>query len=542
MKPLPAAPSLTLGLTLALAGAGPARAQCPLEQWPLAGALPGDGTGLALALSGDLAVIGAPYAGDPVPQAGVVYVVERLAGTWTQTARLLSPTPGVADRFGSAVAVAGDTILVGEPFDDSSAPEAGAVHVFAKGGGGWSDVQLLTAPGAVTGELFGHALAAAGDHLLVGAPTLTAAPGALPGPGTAYVFEHAAGAWQPSGELVAADGFDGQQFGFSVALHGDTALVGAPGYNVHVGQPGGYVFERAGGLWFPTAKLLGGGTSQQFGFAVALHGDRALVGSPADNQAGGNGVAWVFERQGFDWGPGQLLTALKGGSLHRFGASVALAGDVALVGEPGNGLQGYMNGAAHLFHPAGDAWTQTLLLAHDTTAQLEFGAAVALDGGQALVTAPTGDPGQGGSTAYLWSAEPAPPLQAAPLALPVGAGGDQDFTLQACPGQAGATYLVFGSLALVGPSSPGLVYGGYLLPLEVDAYTLHTLANPNAPPLSGAQGVLDGAAQATARFTLPAGSNPAWIGTTLHHAFAVIEPAGLAVVLVSNAMPVELVP
>ena len=517
-------------LVTALAGER-AWGQCRLETLAAAGAPGVEYAGSAVALSGDRAVLGAPLGADGLAIAGAAYVFEREAGGWVERARLVAQGGQDLDQLGAAVAIDGDTLFAGAPLDDTAGADAGAVLVFEHDGGSWVQVAELHATVAAAEDWFGSSVAASSGRALIGAPTRF-------GRGAAYVFERVEGSWTQVARLVAPDGFDGHAFGQAVALDGDTALVGAPGYNVHLGQPGAYVFDRVGEFWFPTAKLAGGGTSQQFGASVALANERAVVGSPHEFHGGVSGAAYVFERLGFDWPQVARLTAAKGSSGDRFGASAAVAGEAVLVGAPGAGLAGYGSGAGFLFHAAGGAWTQIALLGDGG----DFGAAVALADGEALVGAPyDGTVGAGAGAAHLWTAAQQPPLTGTPAELSLASGGTQVLALGGCEEHAGALYLVVGSFAPVGHGSPALLFGGYLLPLAVDAYLLHTLAHPNQAPLSSSLGLLDGSARGSAGFTVPAGGDPAWSGLSLFHAFAVLND-GQTPVFVSNAMPVTLVP
>jgi hypothetical protein len=203
--------------------------------------------------------------------------------------------------------------------------------------------------------------------------------------------------WAQQGdELTASDGAAQDYFGYSVALSGDTALIGAPYRQVGARELEGiaYVFVRSGDTWSRQGDALtasGGTANDSFGSAVALDGDTALIGAPY-HKVGSNtdqGVAYVFVRSGATWSQqgGELNTD---SSRQGFGYSVALAGDRALVGSPRDVVDGNIQGAAYAFVRYGSTWSRqggTLSTANDGVHDF-FGSAVAVSGDTALIGAP----------------------------------------------------------------------------------------------------------------------------------------------------------
>lgn len=129
-----------------------------------------DKFGMAIAISGSHAVVGVPFDDDGAELAGSAYVFERSGATWTERAKLTAPDPALNDRFGTAVDVSGDTVIVGVPFDDDHAEGAGSAFVYQLIGGAWTQQTKLTAPDAAQGAWFGSSVALADEHYLVGAP------------------------------------------------------------------------------------------------------------------------------------------------------------------------------------------------------------------------------------------------------------------------------------------------------------------------------------------------------------------------------------
>ncbi len=360
----------------------------------------GDDFGISVALSGDIALVGANR--DDMPGAfdvGSAYVFTRSGTVWTQQAKLIAGDGAQYDEFGISVALSGDTALVGSLRGDTpTAMDAGSVYVFARNGAVWTLQTKLTASDGTQNEQFGSSLGLSGDTALVGA--LADDTPAGPDAGSAFVFTRSGTAWTQQARLTADDGAAGDLFGNSVALSGDTALVGAFFHNSPVSENAGsaYVFTRSGNVWSQQSKLIAsdGDRADQFGIAVALSGDTAVVGANFDDTSAGAraGSAHVFTRSGTVWSQQVKLTAGDGGAGDQFGYSVALSGDTALVGANLDDKQAPTDnstdaGSAVVFIRNGTEWTQQAKLMADDEfgANDWFGNSVALDGDTALVGA-----------------------------------------------------------------------------------------------------------------------------------------------------------
>ena len=344
---------------------------------------PGDHFGSSVAISGDAALVGTPESDLVGPDSGAAFVFRRnpLNFKWEREARLTAADPGSADRFGSAVAIEGDTALVGAEQRGGT----GAAFVFTHSAGTWGESAVLSSSDAAVGDLFGGSVALAGGSALIGAPGDSSAG---LGAGAAYVFDGAGTSWSEVTELTASDAGPGDAFGTSVSLSVDTALVGAPGGDAAAAEGGAaYAFVRAGGTWGEEAVLhaVGASPNERFGAAVAVDGDTALVGLPGDQAQGpGTGAAQVFVRSGGTWGLEAELTANGGAAGEHFGSAVALDGDVALVGAPDAG-----SGATFGFHRVAGLWNWQSQLAGSVADPGDgFGTAVALSGGFGAVGAP----------------------------------------------------------------------------------------------------------------------------------------------------------
>ncbi len=326
--------------------------------------------GLAVDVQGDTAVVGA-RAFDPLkPFVGAAFVFERSGGAWSQDVLLVSPVPAPSDNFAASVALDGDTLAVGAPYSPSG---KGVVDVFVRASGTWAlEAEVSPSDGLGT-KAFGVAVALAGDTLLVGdrdgdaayvmvrsggawaqearlevagtddlglAVALSGDTALLGATSGAHVLVRTGGAWSWQAELTS-------KAVWSVAVDGDTAVVGAKGGS-------GRVFARTGASWEEEANLAAlqeeSFFSEYFGAMVAIEGERALVGTrlPFDNNPS-PGLAYTFRRQGGAWAEEAVITAPDVALNGAFGSTGALSGDTVLLGAPFDKSSGSYAGAAHAF-------------------------------------------------------------------------------------------------------------------------------------------------------------------------------------------------
>jgi hypothetical protein len=356
----------------------------------------GDLLGCSVGLAGAVLAVGAcGEDGGAGPGEGAAYVFTRSAATWTEQQKLRAAAGAAQDRFG-VLALAEGTLVVGAAFDDvGSAVDAGSVHVFAAAGAGWSAPQALTLDEEAALDRFGGAVAASGDTVAVGAP-LHAEPGG-PATGAVYVYLRDGDGWRLQQRLQPLASAAGDEFGAAVALEGDTLLVGAPRRDGGAGADTGlaYVFTRSGSTWTEQQALAApdAQAGALFGSAVALSGDDALVGASGHGAGLPAGAVYVFGRSGSAWSWGQTLSAVHPAPW-RFGRSVAVSGDVAVVGsqriplgprDPGTGE------ATVFVRSGGGPWIFQMQLIASPGNRGSFGAAVAVSDGTIVVGAPTDD-------------------------------------------------------------------------------------------------------------------------------------------------------
>lgn len=308
---------------------------------------PGDAFGIRVALSEDVAVIGASGDDDNGNVSGSAYVF-RDNGSWRPEAKLLADDGEDLDGFGFSLSVSGDAVLIGAPRDCDNGDEAGSAYVFRYDGSSWFQEAKLLADDGKAFDAFGYSVSLSGDLALVGARFDDEGRGET---GSAYVFRFDGSEWAQEATLQPARGSFDTLFGTSVAIGGDTAVVGTPCGECNRDSGSAYVYRFDGARWMREAEVSVEDVSihAHFGKSVALDGDTLLVGAPADDE---KGSAHVFR---FDpdaperWIREGRLVAADGAEHDRFGGSVALSNDIALIGADGNDDNGESSGSAYVF-------------------------------------------------------------------------------------------------------------------------------------------------------------------------------------------------
>jgi hypothetical protein len=368
----------------------------------------GDFFGYSVATFGDIALIGA-FKDDNVKgvDAGSAYVFTRSGNIWRQQVKLTALDGAANDTFGGNVALFGDTAVIGAMRDDDKGDNSGSAYVFTRSGSDWNQQAKLTASDGANGDAFGQSIALSGDTLVIGAPH-DGDQG--DDSGSVYVFTWSGTVWKQQAKLTAADGAKGDVFGISVALSGDTIVVGADLNDEKALNAGAvYVYTRSGSSWSQQAKLTAadGAETDIFGVRVALSGDTALISARRDDDdvmGIDAGSAYVFIRTGTTWRQQAKLTAHDGAADDRFGRSVALAGDTALIGAMFQDNKGDNSGSAYVFTRSGNIWShQAKLTAADGAADDVFGWSVAIFGDTALIGATRNDDkGNESGSAYVF--------------------------------------------------------------------------------------------------------------------------------------------
>jgi len=364
-----------------------------------------DEFGLSVAVSSDTALIGSIKDSDNGQYSGSAYVFVRTDDTWIMQQKLLAVGGAAHDYFGYYVALSGDTALIGAVGVDSG---IGAAYVFVRNGTTWTQQAKLTPSDGGLYDEFGCCVSVSGDTALVGAY------GHESGKGSAYMFVRSGTTWTQQAELLASDGATNDQFGLSVALDGDTAIIGAhwDDYTDDDNVGSAYVFTSTGITWSQQQKLIAsdGQAGDEFGRAVSLDGDTALIGAPKNDMAATPGSAYVFTRYGSSWAQQQKLVPSDGVAPDYFGCAVAVDEDTALVGAFwGDGIT-TDSGSAYAYARSGTTWTeQAKLAASDSEGYDEFGYAVSLSEDTALIGAFGDDSAKGSAYVFTSETENQPP-------------------------------------------------------------------------------------------------------------------------------------
>ena len=371
-----------------------------------------DGFGISVAVDGDTAVVGAYSDGGERPVAGAAYVYTRTGGTWSLQQKLTASDAQYFDDFGYAVAVSGETILVGALLHDGGGlADSGAAYVFTRSGAVWAEQQKLVAGDAGAGDLFGSSLTLDGDTAVVGASSDDTAAGA--DAGSAYVFVRSGGVWTQQQKLTAPAAAAGDTFGLGLDLDGTTVIVGAYRKDVGVSADAGaaYVFTQSGTTWSLQQALTSptAGEGDGFGGSVALRGDVAVIGAYSDDTAAGAdaGSAEVWTRGGSVWTQRQQLLAAGGAASDAFGISVGIDAGTILVGAHQDDAAGGVDcGSVYVFTGSGGTWSQQQqLTAAAASGGDALGIGVAIGGGTVLAGAFRDDTvaGVDAGSAYFFS-------------------------------------------------------------------------------------------------------------------------------------------
>lgn len=361
----------------------------------------GSGFGGDVALDGDTLVVGARNdAAGGVANRGATYVYTRFGTGWSQQAKLVAADGAADDQFGIAVAVSADTVAVGAAYHDvNSLADHGASYVFVRAAGQWVQQAMLVREDGSASDHCGRAIDIDGGVVMVGCPLSDA--GSNGDQGSVDVFARSAGTWARETRLFASDGAIADEFGCAVAVSGDAAVVGACEHDVGgiSNRGAAYVFARSGGNWTQHQKLLsaGGENLDEFGSAVAISEGRALVGDPNLDLGSDydQGAVLAFARSGSAWLLEDRFDSGDGRVYDGFGWAVAMDSDTAIVGaqldEVGDTSD---QGAAYVYRRESGIWAlQARLTSSDGAARDAFGQRVALVGNTAFAAAPSDDVG-----------------------------------------------------------------------------------------------------------------------------------------------------
>jgi len=362
----------------------------------------GDNFGTSVAIDGNTALVGARYDDDNGFNSGSVYIFRFDGENWIEEAKFLASDGAEDDYFGYSVAIDGNKALVGAYRDDDNGTNSGSAYIFRFDGENWVEEAKLLASDGEAYDYFGYSVAIDVNTALVGAYGDDDNDSSS---GSAYIFRFDGENWVEEEKLLASDGTAYDEYGYSVAIDVNTALIGAYKDDVNGSNSGSaYIFRFDGENWVEEAKLLAsdGANGDRFGYSVAIDDNTTLVGAYYDDDNGYNsGSAYIFRYNESSWVEEAKLLAFDGAAYDYFGYSVAIDGNIALVGAS----HAYPN-SAYLFRLDDENWVEEAkLLALDGAYSDYFGDSVAIDGNRALIGARGDDDnGNNSGSAYVFPA------------------------------------------------------------------------------------------------------------------------------------------
>ena len=356
--------------------------------------LPSDGNssdyfGYSVSVSENIALIGAYQDDDNGSSSGSAYIYRWDGSAWVLEQKLLPSDGDSYDYFGMSVSISGDTALIGACRDEDF-NYSGSAYIFRWNGSSWVQEQkLVPSDGDYATKNFGGSVSISGEYALIGAYQDDDKGSSS---GSAYVYRWDGSSWIQIQKLVPSDGEASDNFGYSVSISGDHALIGAykdddNGYS----SGSAYIYRWNGSSWVLEQKLLpsDGNASDEFGISVSLSGGNALIGAYWDDDNGSNsGSAYIFHWDGSSWVQTQKLFASDGESLNCFGNSVSIQGERALIGASGDNDNGSSSGSAYIFNLNGSTWVQVQkLLPSDGESQDYWGQSVSISEENVLIGA-----------------------------------------------------------------------------------------------------------------------------------------------------------
>ena len=368
--------------------------------------------GLAVSISASVAVIGAHQDDDDGSDSGSAYVYrfDPDTSTWIEEQKLTASDGFANAEFGVSVSIHGDVIVIGSPQQAGNGISSGAAYVFRYNGMTWEEEMKLLPSDAASGDAFGRGVFVSGDLAVVGAYLNDDAGGSS---GSAYVyrFDSRGGRWNEEAKLTASDGAAGDQFGLTVSIGGDLAVVGAHRDDDAGGSSGSayvYRFDSEGGRWNEEAKLTASDADggDRFGISVSLSNDRIAIGARGNDDAGNDtGSAYIFRSEdGGIWIEEAKLTASDATAGDLFGRAVSLSLDTVVIGASGNEDAGNNSGSGYIFRRNDIEWfEEAKFTASDASDGNNFGFSVAVAGDSAVIGTrnPNGESQSG--AAYVFS-------------------------------------------------------------------------------------------------------------------------------------------
>jgi hypothetical protein len=364
-----------------------------------------DRFGYSVDISGDYVIIGSYLDDDLGMDSGSAYVFRYYNTDWVLDDILVASDALFDNRFGTSVSINGDYAIVGSP-GFSMGSFIGAAYIFKKENESWVEVDKITASDGDHGDFFGGSVSIHEDYAIVGAQHSNDSRGAV------YIFKNnGSDNWIEEEKLTVLDWEDRNSFGHSLAFDGKRLIVGAPWDDMVDSISGSvYIFMKNETSWFREDKLIpsDGDYSDRFGYSVSIHGEYAIIGNHFDDDFGSeSGSAYIFKYNDSGWVEEKKLTASDGQKLDLFGSSVDICNDVAIVGAKWDNDNGDNSGSVYIFKNSISGWVEEAkLTSSDGYPSDLFGESVAIDENYVIISSPRDDDyGIDSGSAYIFKWE-----------------------------------------------------------------------------------------------------------------------------------------
>lgn len=345
---------------------------------------PGNGTlddayGSSVNVYDNYAIVGVPGSDEFGINSGSAYIYQKVGQTWEKQAFLVADDANEYNYFGNSVAISGDYAIVGS-FINYQHYYCSA-YVFKNNNGNWEQIQKLApSDGEPISGWFGQSVSISGDYTIIGAGSKKHNGISV---GAAYIFYNNNGIWEEQAKLIADDGETDDCFGQSVCLDGNNAIIGAY-YDDDNGERSGsaYIFSNNNGNWVQQKKLIASDANinDQYGTSVYINGNYAMVGSPNAPNESGIGSIYIVKNEAGNWTEVQKIQGSDPNHTYRFGRAITISGDYAVFGNPYNDTAGTGTGIFYLYHNNNDIWEeQNMILAEDGNYNDWFGCSVSIN-------------------------------------------------------------------------------------------------------------------------------------------------------------------
>ncbi len=350
--------------------------------------------GHSVAISEGFAFVGSPFRYE---KRGAVMVYRKVGGEWVFDDELLASEGVVGAQFGFSIAINGDYLVIGAPFDTEKGSDAGAVYVFRKEGNEWQEKTKLTASNGNQYDVFGNQVGIHENTIVVSAVGSEQC-GFLCG--AAYVFEKSGNEWLETGQLLPPDGGDWKRFGLSVGVEGDEVFIGSSseGYHGIV-----YVYNKNAGIWFVSQEIRASDEQQInssfFGRTLNIDEGYLVVGAPRrwEGVKGLVGSVYVLKKNGSEWQEVQKLQKLEPMATidgYQFGSSISLSGGhLAIAANQQEIIVNNRRRDVYYYRLIGGFWEEKRKISFEPIEQDEYnlGLSVAIDDNDMLVGVPYSD-------------------------------------------------------------------------------------------------------------------------------------------------------